>query len=161
MNPELCIRRGRPEDSSQLTHIARTSKAHWGYSEEDMARWTAELVISPDSILDQSTFVAVIEEEPLGFCQLSRTRTGLELEHFWVLPDSMGRGMGRALLERAAEEARRLGYSRLDIDADPHAEAFYLNCGAVPTGAFIDAPISSDPQRRRPQLELKLNTDKR
>jgi hypothetical protein len=69
----------------------------------------------------------------------------------------MGRGVGRALLERAAIEAALLDYRELKIDADPHAEAFYLACGAARTGTSVAAPISTDPGRRRPQLALELD----
>jgi hypothetical protein len=39
----------------------------------------------------------------------------------------------------------------LRVDADPHAERFYLACGAVSIGT-VAAPIAGQPDRVRPQF---------
>jgi hypothetical protein len=46
------------------------------------------------------------------------------------------------------------GASGLLIDADPNAELFYIACGATRFGE-IPAPITGQPDRVRPQLELQ------
>jgi GNAT superfamily N-acetyltransferase len=55
---------------------------------------------------------------------------GATLDYLWVEPESMGRGLGRALLSHALETARTHGAARLAIDSDPHAEEFYRRMGA-------------------------------
>ncbi len=150
------VRAALAHECDVLSDIAGASKAHWGYSPEDLARWASELVISEDSIAQRPTFLAEADHVAVGFFQLSETGNGIEIDHFWVAPEFMGRGVGRVLLECAAAEARALGYSNLEIDADPNAKAFYLACGAIDTGKFIAAPTASDPDRVRPQLLLSL-----
>ena len=76
-----------------------------------------------------------------------------ELEHLWVHPDWLRRGIGRALLARAMEAAAEKGEAALLIDADPHAEAFYLAAGAQRVGA-VAAPIAGQPDRVLPRLLL-------
>ena len=71
------------------------------------------------------------------------------LEHLWVQPDSMGKGVGRALLQHAQGQAK----TALLIDSDPHAEAFYIACGARRV-ARIPAPIPQQPDRFLPRMEL-------
>ena len=122
------IRPARCAEHDILSGIARASKAHWGYSAEAMAGWDAELTISPESIEQCPTFLAEIGGVVAGFFQLASARDGIEIDHFWVSPEFMGRGVGRALLERARVEAADLGFETLEIDADPNAEAFYLAC---------------------------------
>ena len=151
------IRRARRGEHRVLSEIARESKAHWGYSESDMAAWQDELTISPASIESRPTFIAEIDGNIVGFFQLACARERIEIDHFWVLPACMGRGVGRALLARAADEAALLGFSELDIDADPNASEFYLACGASDTGHAEAAPLQGDPERARPQLVLALN----
>ncbi len=150
------IRRATSAEHQLLSSIARESKSHWGYSDADMAAWAEELRVSARSIERQPTFAAETDGQVTGFFQLAQTNGGIEIDHFWVLPAHMGEGVGRALLARAVEEAAELGFRELAIDADPHAEAFYLACGAVGTGVTVAAPTASDPQRRRPQLVLAL-----
>ena len=150
------IRRARVQEHEELSRIALEAKAHWGYRAEDLARWQADLTASPDSLTQLPTFVAELEGHITGFFQLSFEPNGPELEHLWVLPAHMGKGIGRTLLERAVREVAARGYDKLLIDADPNAERFYIACGAVRTGEK-PAPAVGQPQRVRPQLVLSAN----
>jgi GNAT superfamily N-acetyltransferase len=150
------IRRAQVDEHEVLSRIAREAKAHWGYRAEDLARWEADLTVSADSVGRQPTFVAEVACYIAGFFQLSFAADGPELEHFWVLPAYMGKGIGRALIERAVREIAERGHVRLLIDADPNAERFYIACGAVRTGEK-PAPAAGQPQRVRPQLVLSAN----
>ncbi|MYS01695.1 MULTISPECIES: GNAT family N-acetyltransferase, partial [unclassified Streptomyces] len=71
----------------------------------------------------------------------------------FVEPDAIGQGVGRLLFGHAREQARRLGFTLLTIDADPNAEPFYTAMGAVRVGAV---PSGSVPGRMLPLLELAL-----
>ena len=99
--------------------------------------------------------MAEVDGQVAGFAQLGPTPGRIELEHLWVRPAFMRRGIGRALLQRAVREASRLGHMALQIDADPYAEPFYLACGARRCGE-LPAPIRGDSRRVRPQLVLSL-----
>lgn len=147
------IRRATSGEAGLLSEIARTAKAHWGYTEQDLARWAPDLTVAPRSIAGHPTFVIEIDGVAVGFCQLAVGEEQAELEHLWVLPAHMGKGLGRALLRRACAELVNRGLDEMVIDSDPNAEAFYLACGAVRTGA-IPAPLAAQPDRMRPQLVL-------
>jgi len=67
----------------------------------------------------------------------------------------MRRGVGRALVSHALQTASRGGASEVTVDADPNAEAFYLDCGAVRCGE-VAAPIAGQPTRVRPQLTFQV-----
>jgi GNAT superfamily N-acetyltransferase len=96
-------------------------------------------------------FVAMVGDEVAGFYLLRSSDKSWELDHLWVEPGFMRRGIGRALLSHALETAARAGATEMSVDADPHAERFYLQCGAVRCG-MIAAPLSDQPYRARPQL---------
>lgn len=149
------IRRGRPGEHAELSALALAAKAHWGYDARDLDRWRGDLTLTAEAIRAQPTFVAELDGRIAGFAQLGDTPGGIELDHFWVHPDCMGQGVGRALLRHAQVEASRLGYVQLLIDADPNAEGFYLACGALRTGAR-PAPTVDAPERVRPQLVLAI-----
>lgn len=156
MSDRPSIRPATPDEHEVLSRIAREAKAHWGYRTEDLARWEADLTVSADSVERLPTFVCEVERDIAGFFQLAFSPEGPELDHLWVRPAYMGRGIGRALLERAAMEAAGRGHASLLIDADPHAERFYLACGAVRTGGK-SAPAAGQLQRVRPQFVLPVS----
>jgi GNAT superfamily N-acetyltransferase len=63
-------------------------------------------------------------------------------DHAFVLdttvhPDHQRRGIGRRLVERAAEIAHRSGVEWLHVDYEPDLEGFYARCGFRPTSAGL------------------------
>jgi GNAT superfamily N-acetyltransferase len=148
------IRHALPHEHAALSAIARQAKAHWGYPQAALAGWRHDLSVTPESIAACPTFAAEHAGVAVGFVQLRFDGARAELEHLWVQPAHIGRGIGRVLLQRALDTARAAGHDMVRIDADPHAEAFYRACGATRTGT-VPAPIDGEPQRVRPQLELR------
>lgn len=149
------IRPASPDEAGALSRIAHAAKAHWGYDAAQLARWRVDLTVSATSIRRSPTVVAEIHGTPIGFLQVDDSGTPWGLEHLWVDPRHMRRGAGRALLARAVELAAAAGQAVLAIDADPHAEPFYLAAGACRIGE-IAAPIDGAPDRIRPQLEIRF-----
>jgi GNAT superfamily N-acetyltransferase len=150
----LHIRQARASDAVTLSALAVAAKQHWAYSVEDIESWRRLLTVRQDDLVSKPAFVAELDGEVAGFYVLAPDGTMWELEHLWVSPPFMRRGVGRALLAHAALTARSGGASSIAIDADPNAEPFYLACGAAREGS-IAAPIASNPARVRPQLSLR------
>jgi GNAT superfamily N-acetyltransferase len=88
-----------------------------------------------DAIDDERTLVAVDDGRLVGFATLGPVGAGaVELEDLFVDPDSMRRGIGRALVAEAAARARASGALRVDVTANPDARAFYASVGFVEIG---------------------------
>ena len=149
------IRAAREEEAALLSSLAMESKAHWGYSRRQLGAWRDELTFTVATLRSSITQVAEVEGQVAGVYSLEPSPTDWSLEHFWVAPRHMGRGIGRALLEHAARKAGEGGAAGLAIDSDPGAEPFYLACGARRVGELA-APIEGEPERVRPQLYLSL-----
>ncbi|WP_316529137.1 GNAT family N-acetyltransferase [Kitasatospora brasiliensis] len=149
------IRPARPEEAALLTGIALRSKAYWGYDEAFMAACREELTVGAEAIERSVTLVAEDGGRLLGFASLSGPPPTGSLDRLFVEPESIGRGVGRALFERARERAVTLGLRRLVIESDPNAEPFYLAMGATRTGSI---PSGSIPGRELPLLDLELAT---
>lgn len=130
------IIRAQPEDAAALTEIAFAAKRHWGYPERWIQLWRDLLTVTPALVAANPTFSAIEAGRVVGFSSLT-VEPRPDLTHLWVLPSAMGRGCGRALFERAVEEARALGFSTFQIEADPHAEPFYLHMGAKRMGVSV------------------------
>ena len=150
----LTLRKARPEDCRPATDLCLRSKAVWGYDADFMERCRAELSLTPDILNRDDAQVAECDGRMLGVAQVSRHGDDAYLEKLFVDPDALGRGVGRALFEWARSTARDRGASRLVIEADPGAAAFYRQVGAIDAGS---APSASIPGRLLPRLVLPLS----
>ncbi len=128
------IRSAKPSDAMTLTAIAFAAKGHWGYPERWMEHWRDALTITPGFIVSHEIHVAVTDNRLIGFYALSPLEDILDLQHLWVLPDWMGRGVGRLLFFHALKRAKALHHGQLRIESDPNAEDFYFRVGARRVG---------------------------
>jgi GNAT superfamily N-acetyltransferase len=151
----MLVRNARPDEAALLATIAFESKAWWKYSPAVMAGWRDELVVRLEPADRRPTLVAEVEGEVAGFCQVVLDGATPLLEHLWIRPAYIGRGVGRALLGQAGAILVGLGHTRLLIDAEPNAEGFYRRCGAHRHGE-VAAPIDGQPDRVRPQMTLDV-----
>lgn len=148
------IQKAHPNQAETLTRIALAAKRHWGYPERWIEIWTPLLAFSPADLERVDFFVAKVDDEVVGFYSLTVKGPRVELENPWVLPDFMGQGIGRGLLEHALVRARELGCSALEIEADPHAVGFYEKMGARTVGQHV-GEVDGQP-RRLPIMEISL-----
>ena len=150
----VTIRDARADECEELTALALASKAYWGYDGAFMEACREELTLTA-SDLDRGVIrVAERKGEIVGFHGVLFTPQA-ELEWLFVLPAAIGSGVGRALFEDASTVARDRGARRLEIGADPNAEAFYLAHGAQRVGEVASASI---PGRVLPLLELDVSS---
>lgn len=152
---DLQIRPAEAADADQLSRLAQRAKAHWGYPPEWLQAWRAELTFTPEYLSRHITFVGVTASFPVGLCVLQRQGADASVEHLWIAPEYHGRGVGRALMARALDEAAAAGAARVEVLSDPHAEPFYLKIGARRVGE-VPAPMPGAPQRTLPFLEFAL-----
>jgi GNAT superfamily N-acetyltransferase len=150
------IRAARPDEAGLLTDLALRSKAHWGYDEAFMAACGDELTVTPQEMELHRTVLAERERDGrvLGFGTLEGEPPQGAIGMMFVDPAAIGQGIGRLLFEHLLATARDTGFSRLTIDADPNAEAFYLAMGAVRIG---QTPSGSIPGRVLPLLAVALD----
>jgi GNAT superfamily N-acetyltransferase len=145
------IVRAKPEDAEALTEIAHAAKRHWGYPERWIESWREILTMRPEFIAANVTYSAIEEGCPVGFYLLTTEDDDMHLDHLWIAPPAMGRGIGRALFEHAVAQARGLDHRTLKMEADPNAEGFYTRMGARRAGVTV---TSIEGQRRELPLLL-------
>ena len=148
------IRPARAGEAASLTALCMRSKAHWGYDAEFMRLCTAALTVSEASIAAGRVLVATDEAgRSIGTVSVAEDHEMAELALMFVDPAAIGGGTGRALFEEAVRLARRLGYRRMSILADPNAAPFYERMGA----RFVaHAPSDAIPGRTLPLYEYDL-----
>ena len=79
-------------------------------------------------------YVAADENTVRGFYALTVAPAKVELDHLWIRPEHIGKGLGRELFVHAMQQAAALGTSVVEITAEPNAEGFYEKMGAVRVG---------------------------
>jgi GNAT superfamily N-acetyltransferase len=153
------IREAKPGEGKSLTALCMRSKAHWGYDAAFMRKCAVALLVSEASIAAGRVLVATDDEgRTIGTVSVADEDEGPELALMFVDPPAIGSGAGRALFEAAAKLARRLGYSRMAIRADPNAAPFYERMGA----RFVrNAPSDAVPGRTLPLYEYDLTAEGR
>jgi GNAT superfamily N-acetyltransferase len=131
------IVRAKPEDADTLTEIAHAAKRHWRYPERWIAAWRDILTMRPEFIAGNVAYCALQDDRLAGFYVLTTENDGVHLDHLWIIPAVMRRGIGRALFEHAVDQARTAGFDSIRIEADPNAEAFYQRMGAKRVGTSV------------------------
>jgi GNAT superfamily N-acetyltransferase len=110
----------------------------------------------PEFIAANVAYCAIEENDAVGFYVLTTEGDGLHLDHLWIVPHAMGRGIGRALFEHAVKQAKALGFHTIKIEADPNAEGFYERMNARRVGTNV-TEIEGD-HRELPLLVLELES---
>lgn len=154
------ILRATARDSAALSALAFRSKAHWGYDARFMDACRVELTVTPARIAAEEVWKAIDDSGAMcGFYALAAgdDDTG-EVMDVFVAPESIGRGVGRALMAHLIGRARELGYRAIFVDADPNAEHFYRRMGFAPCGR---SPSGSIPGRWLPRLCAKVAPESR
>ncbi len=150
----LQIRRATPEQAGELTRMARAAKAYWGYPQRWLEIWTPQLTFSPEYLEKNEGSVAVVDEAPIGFYTLQEEKGIASLENLWVLPEYIGKGVGKTLFLHAVDLSRQRGYAVLQLEADPNAVGFYEKMGMHRIGEQW-YEMEGQP-RILPVMELKL-----
>lgn len=160
----LTIRTAVAADSEALTAISFAAKAHWGYPPEYFAVWRDELTITPGYIEKNLVRVAECDGRIIGYFAVSEADAGFRadplsvdkgywLDHIFILPAYIGRGVGSQLIAVLRECCRAQGIGKLAIFADPNASGFYDKLGARRLG---EAP-SNIAGRTVPLYELTIS----
>jgi len=137
---DVVVRRAFGSEAPVLTRVARAAKRHWKYPEAWIARWRDALTVTPAFVERHPVRCAVRGARVVGFYALAGAGPTRELEHFWVLPAHMGRGVGARLFADAVATLRADGARQLRIASDPFAVGFYRRMGARLVGEVPSTP---------------------
>ena len=151
----MTIIRAKPEDADALTAIAHAAKRHWGYPGRWLESWRDILTMRPEFIAANIAYTAIENGRAVGFYVLTTEEDGLHLDHLWIMPAAMRRGIGRSLFKHAVEQAGNSGFRLIKIEADPNAEGFYQRMGATRVGMNV-TEIDGRP-RELPLLEFRIS----
>jgi GNAT superfamily N-acetyltransferase len=148
------IVRAKPENADALTRIAHSAKRHWGYPERWIEAWRNVLTMQPEFIAANVAYAAIENGRAVGVYALATEADGIHLDHLWILPEAMHRGIGRSLFDHAVQQAKAAGFATIKIEADPNAEGFYQRMGARRVGLSVSEVAGE--RRELPLLEFRI-----
>ncbi len=154
---QTTIRGALGADADVLTRIAYSSKAYWGYSHEFMEACRDELAVTTQKIENPSFlyFVAMEQAVVQGFYAFEKhSSTQWELEALFVVPEKIGTGLGRLLMQHAKTKAMEFGVKTIIIQGDPNAEGFYVAQGGEKIGEQESGSVAG---RQLPLFRIHLS----
>ena len=126
----LTFRPANTADIQTLNRISLASKRHWNYPEEWISMWKDDLTLDENDLLNSSVIVLEVRTIVKGFCSIRTNSDHYEVLHLWLLPELIGQGLGKVLLQTSMDRTIEKNLPIL-VEADPHAEAFYAKQGFV------------------------------
>ena len=127
---KLGIRQADPSEAMFLTELAARSKAHWPYDKKYLIEAAKVTQVTPEDILKWPFRIIESDNKILGFSGLSPVKNEYMLDHLWIEPEFIGKGLGKILFSDVVMSASQMGWSKFTIASDPYAEKFYLKQGA-------------------------------
>ena len=129
------IRPAETGDVERLTELVHASAAYRGQYASIIAGYR----VTSDYLDRTPVWVAV---DPAGSIRgwISLQLEPLEIDMMFVADSDHGRGIGRALVVRLLDDARRRGPGPVRVVAHPDAEGFYRRCGAQRVGTVAPTP---------------------
>jgi len=141
------------EDNYILTEITKKSKAYWGYSDEQMEKWSEVLTISKSYIETNNVYKSLIDNETVGYysyCNLDENV--VKLDNLFVLPAYIGKGCGKFLMNDFMTKIKSKNIKKIVLDSEPNSQKFYEKFGFSKVGQ-IETTIKD---RYLPIMELEL-----
>ena len=140
------------EQGYLLRDLLIESKSYWGYSTEKLEYWRSIVTFDAAYIRDHTVRLIFLDFKAIGFFAIKRDKVD-ELDHLWLIPEAIGRGIGNITFDEVLLHCKRLGIQSFLITSDPDAEGFYLHRGAT-----HKSQVWSDAQNRMlPLLSYTLD----
>lgn len=157
------IRRAKIQEAEILTKISFDSKGYWGYPKEFYDIWSNELTISTDYIQKNDVFVFENDSVIISYYSIVELKDDIEvsgvriskgfwLEHMFVEPLSIGKGIGTKMFDHLRKRCAYRGINKLGILADPNSRGFYEKMGCEYKREYP----STIKNRTTPYLQLKI-----
>ena len=140
-------------DHTVLSIITKASKAYWGYSHQQMELWDEELTITHGYIKQNIVYKYLQNEIPVAYySMIKQSEKVIKMDNLFVLPDWIGKGIGKIMLDHSLVDAKENRYEEMVLDADPNAYLFYEKYGFE----IIGKKKTSIKDRYMPSMRKKL-----
>jgi GNAT superfamily N-acetyltransferase len=134
------IRPAKQDEFKKLTNISFKSKGYWKYPKEYFDIWEKELTVNSGYIKDNEVFVLEEARTIIGYYSIVELKDDVEmfgitinnghwLDHMFILPEFIGKGMGKKMFKHLLKRCETKRIKELCILADPNSRLFYEKMG--------------------------------
>ncbi|MBT4760914.1 MAG: GNAT family N-acetyltransferase [Bdellovibrionaceae bacterium] len=149
----VSLRKARLEETNLLTELALRSKSYWKYPKSYIEKCRNALLIDSDYVENWPVTVGLYEDRIVGFSALKIIGDEQRLDHLWIEPKLIGRGIGTILFLESVSQAKKLGWTFFRMAIEPQAEGFYTKHRAHMIGS-VQSRIK--PDLFLPHMEYKI-----
>jgi GNAT superfamily N-acetyltransferase len=128
------VRKAATGDLEKLNELAVRSEAYWGFDESHMRAFKRNCAVKENHLKTGYVFVIERDAEILGFYHLAGKESGFELEHFYVDPPHIGKGLGRMLWRHLRSFCFHRKVREVTIVCSEFVKDFYFKMGAAYLG---------------------------
>jgi len=125
------VRKAVRGDLGKLNELAVGSEAYWGYDEDHMSAFKRRYAIRNNHLEKGHVFVIEKNGGILGFYHLTAKESGFELEHFYIDPRYLGKGLGQTLWGHLRAFCIHRRIREVTIVCNDLVKVFYLKMGAA------------------------------
>jgi putative acetyltransferase len=138
MTLNIILREVLLSDNEKLANIIRTVLIEFGGNKPGTAYfdYDTDHMFEAYQKSGQVYYVAELSGKLVGGCGIKQLNNGntdfCELQKLYLLTDSRGRGIGKLLLEKCLQFAKRAFYKKCYLETFPNMDAaihLYLTCG--------------------------------
>ena len=148
----MTIEKAIASDSNVLTELTKKSKDYWGYGTAQIQAWEEALTVSKAYIEAKEVYKLIDGEVIIGYYAYFHEDTETaRLDNLFILPEYIGKGLGKLLLGDFLERIRKDGIHTVTVHSDPNAEGFYKAFGFKTVGQ----KETSIKDRYLPVMELR------
>jgi N-acetylglutamate synthase-like GNAT family acetyltransferase len=150
----MTIQKANPDKHRTLTEITKKSKAHWGYSDEQMVIWSEFLTVTKEYIETKSVYNLIVDDQIVGYYSFFyESENTIKLDNLFVLPEFIGKGFGKILMNDFFIRLKNIDVEKVVLNSEPNAENFYTKFGFLKVGQ-IETSIKD---RYLPIMELNFS----
>ncbi len=148
------IEKALKADHKELTELTKESKAFWGFSQEQIEKWSEELTITEDYLKKNEVYKLTINGKIIGYFSFFEIEKNVaKLDNIFILPEFIGQGYGEVLMNDFLVKVKEKGLKKVRLDSEPKAEGFYQKFGFEVIGKLK----SSIKNRYLPIMEKQLS----
>jgi GNAT superfamily N-acetyltransferase len=126
----ILIRAAVPSEKAEIEALQLRASLTNSRDRDALLANPGAIEVPTEQLAGGRVFLAELNGAFVGFAAVEPRADGeTELDGLFVEPEIRRRGIGRLLLEHAAQVARRNGSAALYVVGNPHAQEFYIACG--------------------------------
>lgn len=152
-NQNIRIEKSKVSDIPAINAVIKASKSYWPYDPKYVEE-ALKLLCIDTQWLDNHLGYTIFCDHVCGFMGVEIHEVQWHLEHLWINPSHIRRGLGRLAVNRLLQEADKAGIHKITLLPDPPAEDFYLKLGAEFTDKKYPSRIVGGPLFQEMQFRL-------